>query len=84
MTSSNHSDKKKKSLLSDIYGQIIFIIIPFIAFVLMSVSKGLSDNKGVMDLMKLLISSTDWSLISAVVFGQSAYKISKVIPICGN
>lgn len=84
MTSSNQNEKKKKSHLSDIYGEIVFIIIPFIAFVLMSVSKGISDNKGLADLIKSLIGSTDWSLISAVIFGQSAYKISKVIPNCGS
>lgn len=84
MTSSNRNDKKKKSHLSDIYGEIIFVIIPFIAFILMSVSKGISENKGLIDLLKILIGSTDWSLISAVVFGQSAYKISKVIPVCGS
>jgi len=81
MTSSKIDKKEKESMLADVYGEVIFICIPFIALLAMNAIKSLSSD---VNFFTTVFFSTDWSLISAVVFCQSAYKISRIIPKCGT
>ncbi len=81
MTFSKVNPAEKKSMLADIYGEAIFLIIPFMGLIFITVIK---NSNSLESILASLILTTDWSLMSAVVFGQCSYKISRVIPICGE
>ena len=81
MTFSKVNPVEKKSMLADIYGEAIFLIIPFLGLIFITIIK---NSTSLTSIFSSLLLTTDWSLMSAVVFGQCAYKISRVIPICGQ
>jgi hypothetical protein len=71
---------EKRSMLAEIYGEAIFLVIPFFALIFITIIK---NSTSLTSIISSLLLTTDWSLMSAVVFGQCAYKMSRVIPICG-
>ncbi|NWC65505.1 hypothetical protein [Cedecea sp. P7760] len=81
MNFSKVTPEEKKSMLADIYGEAIFLIIPFLGLIFITVIK---NSTSLASILSSLLLTTDWSLMSAVVFGQCAYKVSRVIPICGE
>lgn len=81
MTSFKRNSSEKKSMLADIYGEAIFLMIPFMGLIFVTIFKNLSSFSSV---LLSLVTTTDWSIMSAVVFGQCAYKISRVIPLMGS
>lgn len=81
MNFSKVTPEEKKSMLADIYGEAIFLIIPFLGLIFITLIK---NSTSLASILSSLLLTTDWSLISAVVFGQCAYKVSRVIPICGE
>lgn len=81
MNFSKVTSEEKKSMLADIYGEAIFLIIPFLGLIFITVIK---NSTSLASILSSLLLTTDWSLMSAVVFGQCAYKVSRVIPICGE
>ncbi|MDP8796827.1 hypothetical protein QZQ15_02270 [Serratia marcescens] len=81
MISSKKNHSEKKSMLADIYGEAIFLMIPFLGLIFITIFKNSSSFSSI---LLSLCSTTDWSIMSAVIFGQCAYKISRVIPLLGD
>ncbi|NIC26383.1 hypothetical protein [Serratia plymuthica] len=81
MVSSKEKSSERKSMLADTYGEAVFLIIPFLGLIFVTIFKNSSSLSSV--LLSLAL-TTDWSIMSAVIFGQCAYKISRVIPLLGG
>lgn len=73
------SSKKKenKSLMADIYGEVIFLLIPILGLVFVAAVK---NSESIKLFFLNLLTTSDWSLMSALIFGQCAHKMSKVVP----
>lgn len=81
MASSKRTYTDKKSMLADIYGEVIFLMIPFLGLIFVTIFKSPPTFSSI---LLSLVCTTDWSIMSAVIFGQCAYKISRVIPLLGG
>lgn len=66
------NDKKGKNnqILGYIIGEFSFVILPFLVITLIHLYKGDIDH---------IFSSTEWSIVSAVIFGQSIIKLIHAI-----
>lgn len=81
MISSKRKSSEKKSMLADIYGEAIFLMIPFLGLIFVTIFKNSSSFSSI---LLSLVYTTDWSIMSAVIFGQCAYKVSRVMPLLGG
>ncbi|HDJ1438981.1 TPA: hypothetical protein PPN70_001396 [Serratia rubidaea] len=81
MSSSKRKSFERKSMLADIYGEAIFLMIPFFGLIFVTIFK---NSSSISSILFSLVSTTDWSIMSAVIFGQCAYKVSRVIPLLGG
>ena len=80
MISSKDEGEEKKSMMADIYGEVIFLIIPVFALVFITIVK---NSISIETIISSLLLTSDWSIMSSVIFGQCAYKVSRVIAILG-
>ncbi|MDM3868103.1 MULTISPECIES: hypothetical protein [Proteus] len=78
MTYSKNENRKNRARRADVYGEAIFFLIPVLGMFIVSVAKNYSSLGSIID---YLLTTSDWSLMSAVIFGQCAHKMAKVIPI---
>ncbi|MFC0227633.1 hypothetical protein [Serratia aquatilis] len=81
MISSKGKSSERKSMLADTYGEAIFLIIPFLGLIFVTIFK---NSSSISSILLSLVLTTDWSIMSAVIFGQCAYKVSKVLPLLGG
>lgn len=64
------SEKEKRSYVSDLKAEYLYVCIPFLILILVKVYFGpLSD----------IIYSSDWSLASSIILGQNAAKVSRSV-----
>lgn len=81
MISSKDEGEENKSMMADIYGEAIFLIIPVVALVFITIVK---NSISVEAIISSLLLTSDWSIMSSVIFGQCAYKVSRVVAISGS
>lgn len=81
MISSKNENEEKKSMMADIYGEAIFLIIPVIALVIITAVK---NSISIEAIVSSLLLTSDWSIMSSVIFGQCAYKVSRVVTLLGS
>lgn len=68
-------------MMADIYGEAIFLIIPVIALVIITAVK---NSISIEAIVSSLLLTSDWSIMSSVIFGQCAYKVSRVVTLLGS
>ncbi|HHU0601472.1 TPA: hypothetical protein ACT91X_000295 [Proteus mirabilis] len=81
MISSKNENEEKKSMMADIYGEAVFLIIPVIALVIITAVK---NSISIEEIVSSLLLTSDWSIMSSVIFGQCAYKVSRVVTLLGS
>ncbi|HHR6503314.1 TPA: hypothetical protein ACS8CD_003894 [Providencia alcalifaciens] len=81
MISSKNENEEKKSMMADIYGEAVFLIIPVIALVFITAVK---NSISIETIVSSLLLTSDWSIMSSVIFGQCAYKVSRVVTLLGS
>lgn len=67
---SEFSAKERKAVFADLKAEYIYVLIPFVLLVGVRLYAGTWQE---------IVLSPDWSLISCVVFGQLAFKMSKAV-----
>ncbi|HAT3808198.1 TPA: hypothetical protein I8608_001010 [Morganella morganii] len=81
MISSKNENEEKKSMMADIYGEAIFLAIPVVALIFITAVK---NSFSFETIFSSLLLTSDWSIMSSVIFGQCAYKMARVVTILGS
>ena len=78
MTYSKDENRKNKAIRADIYGEAMFFLIPVLGLFCVSIAK---NSASIKDIFYYLLTTSDWSLMSTVIFGQCAHKMAKIVPM---
>lgn len=78
VTCSQNENRKNRAMRADAYGEAMFFLIPVLGLFIVSIAKDYSSIKSI---LYHLLTTSDWSLMSAVIFGQCTHKMAKVIPM---